>query len=224
MARLVTAADRAYLAAGVMLYLALISPPILRLLESRMTTHMTVLLPGLALAGYLCGVALRPLLAPVSQKWNAGGIPGLVAALFTAAFWMLPRALDESLRNPGMETAKLISIPLLAGVLLAISWPALGPIWHGVLKVQTISMLAALGWLYSVAPVRLCTSYLQSDQQQLGRALCVLAGALALAWALPWMFGSNSAATEASPRPSEHARAAPAVPTPMARQALGLEN
>ncbi|MGZ3348903.1 MAG: hypothetical protein ACXU89_08140 [Xanthobacteraceae bacterium] len=200
MARALTKTDRAYLAAGVILYIALISPPVLRLLESRMTTHMTVLLPGLALAGYLCGVGLRTLLAPVSQRWNAGGIPGLIATLFTAAFWMLPRALDESLRHPSMEIGKLISIPLLAGVLLAISWPALGPIWRGVLKVQMISMLAVLGWLYSVAPVRLCTSYLQSDQEQLGRVLCVLAGVLALAWALPWMFGSNNAAVGASGR------------------------
>ncbi|HEY6993830.1 MAG TPA: hypothetical protein VH397_08975 [Xanthobacteraceae bacterium] len=198
MARRLTAADHAYLAAGAVLYVALVSPPVLRLLESRMTTHMTMLLPGLALAGYLCGVPLRTLVAPVSRKWNAGGISGLIAALFTAAFWMLPRALDESLRYPSMEIGKLISIPLLAGVLLAISWPALGPICRGVLKVQTISMLAVLGWLYSVAPVRLCTSYLQSDQEQLGGALCVLAGALALAWALPWMFGSNNAAVEAS--------------------------
>ena len=60
-----------------------------------------------------------------------------------------------------------------------------------------ISMLSVLGWLYSVAPVRLCTSYLQSDQEQLGRVLYVLAGVLALAWALPWMFGSNNAAVEA---------------------------
>ena len=94
MVRLLNTADRAYLAAGAMLYVAFISPPVLRLLESRMTTHMTVLLPGLALAGYLCGVRLRTLVAPVSQRWNAGGIPGLIAALFTAAFWMLPRALD----------------------------------------------------------------------------------------------------------------------------------
>jgi hypothetical protein len=181
-----------------MLYVVLISPPVLRLLESRMTMHMTVLLPGLALAGYLCGVGLRTLVTPMSQRWNAGGIPGLIVTLFTAAFWMLPRALDESLRNLGMETGKLISIPLLVGALLAISWPLLGPICRGVLKVQMISMLAVLGWLYSVAPVRLCTSYLQSDQEQLGRVLCVLAGVLALAWALPWMFGGNNAAVEAS--------------------------
>lgn len=200
MVRLLNTADRAYLAAGAMLYVALVSPPVLRLLESRMTTHMTVLLPGLALAGYLCGVRLRTLVAPMSQSWNAGGIPGLIAALFTAAFWMLPRALDESLRSLSMEIGKLISIPLLVGALLAISWPLLGPIWRGVLKVQMISMLAVFGWLYSVAPVRLCTSYLQSDQEQLGRVLCVLAGVLALAWALPWMFGSNNAAVGASGR------------------------
>ena len=75
MVRLLNTADRAYLAAGAMLYVALISPPVLRLLESRMTTHMTVLLPGLALAGYLCGVRLRTLVAPMSQSWNAGGNP-----------------------------------------------------------------------------------------------------------------------------------------------------
>ncbi len=75
MARRLTAANRAYLAAGAVLYVALISPPVLRLLESRMTTHMTVLLPGLALAGYLCGVGLRPLVAPANQRWNAGGNP-----------------------------------------------------------------------------------------------------------------------------------------------------
>ena len=98
------------------------------------------------------------------------------------------------------RSANSSAFPLLAGVLLAIGRPALGPIWRGVLKVQMISMLAVFGWLYSVAPVRLCTSYLQSDQEQLGRALCVLAGALALAWALPWMFGSDNAAVGASGR------------------------
>jgi hypothetical protein len=192
----------------------------LRVLESRMTTHVSVLLPGLALAGYFCGLALRAPLAPVNRSWNAAGIPGLVTVLFTAAFWMLPRALDESLRNPSMEFTKLISMPLLSGALLAISWPALGPIWRGVLKVQLISMLAILGWLYSAAPVRLCTSYLQSDQQQLGRALCLLAGALALAWAVPQLFGSYNAAAESSPQQPKPARAQPATPSAMAQPAL----
>jgi hypothetical protein len=198
MARRLITADCTYLAAGIMLYVALAAPPVLRLLESRMTTHMTVLLPGLALAGYFCGIYCRTRVAAVNQTWNAAGVPGLVAALFTAAFWMLPRALDESLRNHSMEIGKLISIPLLAGVLLAISWLALGPVCRGVLKVHFISMLAALGWIYLVTPVRLCTNYLQSDQEQLGLVLCVLAGVLALAWALPWMFGSNNAAVDAS--------------------------
>jgi hypothetical protein len=202
MAGRLTTADRTYLAAGVMLYVALVAPPVLGLLESRMTTHMTVLLPGLALAVYLCGIRLRTL--AVSQRWNAAGAPGLIAALFTAAFWMLPRALDESLRNYGTEIGKLVSIPLLAGVLLAISWPALGPICRGVLKVHMISMFAALGWLYSVVPARLCTSYLQSDQEQLGLVLCVMAGVLALAWALPWMFGSNNTAVASWDNRSEH--------------------
>jgi hypothetical protein len=195
-----TTADRSYLAAGVMLYVALIMPPMLRLLENRMASHMTVLLTGLAIAGWLCGAGLRTLIRPVSQTWNTGGIPGLFTALFVAAFWMLPRALDESLRNVSTEVTKLVTIPLFAGLPLALSWPALWPIWRGFLKANLISMLAVLGWLYSVASVRLCTSYLQSDQEQLGHVFCVLAGALALAWSLPWLFGNNNVAAKVSRR------------------------
>ena len=149
-------------------------------------------------AAWLCGAGLRTVVSPVSRRWNAGGIPGLATALFAGVFWMLPRALDESLRNVGPEVTKLVTIPLLVGLPLAMSWPALWPVWRGFLKINLISMLAALGWLYSAAPVRFCTSYLQSDQQRLGQLFCVLAGVLALAWSLPWFFGNNNVAAEVS--------------------------
>jgi len=48
--------------------------------------------------------------------------------------------------------------------------------------------------------VRYCLSYLQSDQEQVGQVFCVLAGALALAWSLPWLFGNNNVAAKVSRR------------------------
>ncbi len=192
-----TRTTRSYLAAGMLLYAILIAPPVLRFLETWMTSHMTVLVPGLAVAGWHCGAGLRTIAAPVNRAWNAGGIPGLVTAVFAGMFWMLPRALDESLVNVSTEITKVVTIPLFVGLPLALSWQPLGPIWRGVLKANLISMFVALGWLYSAAPVRLCSSYLQSDQALLGQAFLVLAGALAVAWSFPWFFGCRNAVASA---------------------------
>jgi hypothetical protein len=186
-----SAADQRRLMAAAVLYLALVAPPVLALLESRLASHLAVLLPGLGAAGWLVGSALRGPAGAMNRKWNAAGIPGLLAAAFTVAFWMLPRALDDSLRDWAMEGAKLLTLPLLAGAPLGLSWPLLGPILRGVVKAQFVSMLGALGWLYSVAPVRLCASYLQSDQQTVGLICLVAAAVLAVNWSAPWFFASG---------------------------------
>jgi hypothetical protein len=45
-----------------------------------------------------------------------------------------------------------------------------------------------LGWLYLISPTRLCSNYLLSDQQQLGKFLLGIgiAMCLTLAWKLMW--------------------------------------
>jgi len=43
-------------------------------------------------------------------------------------------------------------------------------------------MAAVLAWVYTVAPVRLCNSYLASDQKMLGTGMAVLVGVLANRW------------------------------------------
>ena len=93
------------------LYVALISPSVLRLLESRMTTHIVILSrPRTRRVPVRRGSS--DLRRPGQPKMECGRNPGLIATLFTAAFWMLPRALDKSLRHPSMEIGKLISIPV----------------------------------------------------------------------------------------------------------------
>ncbi len=178
---------------SLMLMLILIIPPVRSELERSMTTHMVVQLGGLATAGWLLGAAFRRRVDHISRILNSHGLCGLAICLFAAIFWMLPRTLDEALGDPRVEAAKFLTVPLLVGFPLALSWPRLSPIMRGFLKASLISKLMVLGWVYSAAPVRLCTSYFQSDQIILGELLLLLAGVLAVAWSLPWFFSEGPA-------------------------------
>lgn len=171
---------------SLVLILLLIMPPVRVGLEWSMTTHVAVQLAGLALAGSLLGAALRRQLGGVLRRIDASGLCGLTIGLFAAIFWMLPRTLDDSLGDLRFEVAKFLTVPMLVGFPLALSWPRLNPILRGVLKATLISKLVVLSWIYIVAPQRLCVSYFQSDQALLGEIFLCLAGAFALAWSVPW--------------------------------------
>lgn len=169
-------------AAGLAVPLLLASPPLRQLLEGHLVAHLLVQIPLLALAGASIGRTL--LVCQVGRgvigSWNARGLPGLLLALFTAAFWMLPRSLDGALAEPVMAAAKFVSLPLLLGLPLALSWPRLHPIARGFVWANLLSMLGFLGWLYLAAPTRLCNFYLQDEQALLGRALLAIGAGLAL--------------------------------------------
>jgi len=167
-------------------------------------------MPGLAVLALAEAVALRsaaiespvqhvlvqmPLLvlAGAAAAWNlqvrrSRALPLLLMALTAFLFWMLPRYVDWALAPVG-EAAKYLSLPLLLGAPLRLSWPWLGPILRGFLKANALSMLGVLGFLYTHAPVRICNSYLVSAQQDLGFAFLYLAAALACLWAIPVLFG-----------------------------------
>ncbi len=163
----------------------LLLPPLRQVLEGHLVLHLLVQIPLLAAAGVLLGCALnfpeqfgarRQFLA----SWHAGGLSGLLLALFTAAFWMLPRSLDAALAEPAMAAAKFVSLPLLLGLPLALSWPRLNSIARGFVWTNLVSMLGFLGWLYLAAPTRLCNFYLLDEQTLLGRALLGIGGTLAV--------------------------------------------
>lgn len=154
-------------------------------LEADPVTHMLVLLPALALAGGLLLLAtdLR------SFRLSAATASALVlVSLFSGLFWMLPRYIDASLTDPLVELVKFVSLPTLVGVSLTLAWRQVHPFLRGFLKANAISMLGVLGFLYIHAPVRICNSYLVSDQERLGYGFLFAAAGVSLAWALPLFF------------------------------------
>lgn len=152
-------------------------------LEASPVLHMAVQLPALGLAGWLAGTVLADRLPGLMRlSFNRHGLAGALVAVFAIAFWMLPRSVDGALTNGSVEIAKFITLPLLVGVPLALSLPRMGAILKGVVKANTLSMLAVLSWIYQAAPVRICNSYLVEEQQELGMVLLAIAVTLAVAW------------------------------------------
>jgi hypothetical protein len=158
-------------------------PPVRNGLESSLIGHMVIQLPMLILCGWILGQALGPI-RKQEGACNRYGLTGLLLALFTLAFWLLPRSLDSALLEPAYETAKFVTLPLLAGVPLSRSWPRLPAVFRWFLLANIIPMLVVMGWLYEQSPVRLCNNYMMDQQLLLARALWAIAGALALLWIL----------------------------------------
>ena len=153
-------------------------------LEATLAGHVLVQMPLLALSGWLFGSALDPRLDRVLERWNRFGIAGFTVAIFT----MVPRSIDSAVAYPEYEMFKFVSVPC-AGAALALSLPRTHPLIAGVLKANVVSMLAVLAWVYTVAPVRLCNSYLAGDQKMLGTGMAVLVGVLAIRWGVGLLLG-----------------------------------
>lgn len=154
-------------------------------LEARLVTHLLVLFPLLLAAGALLAGPRPP---PALGPWNRGGATGLALAVAILAFWMLPRAIDASLVDGRYELAKLASLPL-AGAALAWSLTAVPWLARQLLAAQAIAMAAAIGWLYSALPERLCLRYPRSDQDELGLALLFLSTGAFFCWLLGLLVG-----------------------------------
>jgi hypothetical protein len=143
--------------------------------------HVLVQMPALVIVGAVLGARLHLPAAFVG--------PALILALTAGAIWMLPRSVDAALITRTGLAAKFITLPLLCGVPLALSWPRIGPVLRGFLKAQAVSMLLLLGFLYTHAPLRICNSYLVDDQQRLGMGFVYVACALTLIWLVPVFTG-----------------------------------
>jgi len=173
---------------GLALWLGLALPPLRHALESTMTLQMLVQIPLLALAGWWLTAFLARRPTGAMDAWNRSGISGLLLASLAAMVWMLPRALDASLDVPWVALAKFVGVPWLIGMPLAVSWSRAGFVVRGVFLVEVVATTFRLGWLYMVSPVRLCSNYLLTDQQQLGKIMLAIGVAICalLAWELMW--------------------------------------
>jgi len=176
--------SRYKLVVAVSLAVAILATPFGDFLTLTMTSHVLVQLPLLIASGYLAGLWLRDGYGRLFVRINAGGVPGILLVSFTIAFWMIPRWLDSSLVSPWVAYAKYGSLIFLAGVPLALSWNRLPMIARGVVKIELLSMLFRLGWLYIISPNRLCNNYLLNDQVLLGQWMLVIAVSLGLTWAI----------------------------------------
>ena len=150
-------------------------------LEADPVTHVLLQMPLLA----WCGAALSPSIAGLDANWNRHGIPLLLVAGFSTAFWMLPKSVDLAVASPAFAVAKYISLPVLIGAPLALGWARAHPLLKGFLKAQCISMLGVLAFLYTHAPVRICNVYLVDDQVRLGVGFIAAAAVLTLIWVIP---------------------------------------
>lgn len=148
-------------------------------LEASLPGHVLVEIPLLIIIGITAGNLIKPRLSGVL---NMISIPAILLACFTLAFWMIPRWLDASLGSEFTAYMKYLSLPLLVGIPLALSWQVLHPIARGVVKIEFLAMLFRLGWIYLVSPDRLCNNYLLGEQQNLGYMLILLGFAFGLTW------------------------------------------
>src|SRR5690554_5112646 len=68
--------------------------------------------------------------------------------------------MDAAIDEPLVALAKFLSVPLLIGVPVALSWPRASFVVRGIVLAEVIAMSLRLGWLSLISPQRLCSNYL----------------------------------------------------------------
>lgn len=147
-----------------------------------MALQMAVQMPLLIGLGVLLAVAL----SGYEPRWLADadwlGIPGIAAVALGTSFWMLPRALDQSVADWLFDLIKFFSLPLLVGLPLGLSWRRMPPLGRAFIWANFIPKLGAVGGLYLGAPTRLCAYYRLDQQELAGWTLIAVAVALGMTW------------------------------------------
>jgi hypothetical protein len=161
--------------------------------EHDMAVHMTVQMPLLACVGLLLASTLRPREPPWLVEADWLGIPGLLAVVLATSFWVLPRMLDAALAHPLIDLAKFVTLPLLVGLPLGLSWQRLPGLGRAFLWANFVPKLGAVGGLYLGAPSRVCAYYRLDQQAAAGWTLIAVATALGFLWFLAAFIGWPSA-------------------------------
>jgi hypothetical protein len=148
-------------------------------LEASMLRHMLLQLPLLAAAGWLVAGRLSAL--RVVARIDEHGLCGLAVLLFASAYWMVPRALEQSLTLAPAELAKCASL-LLCGALLPGALARANRIIQLFFLGNFCAMMAIAGMQYQNMPARLCNAYLLDDQTLAGMGLVIVALLIAVLW------------------------------------------
>jgi hypothetical protein len=79
------------------------------------------------------------------------GLTAVGARQLSTSFWMLPRALNEAVSDPPINLGKCLSLPLLAGLPLRLSWSRMPPLGRAFIWANFIVKFTAVGALYLMA-------------------------------------------------------------------------
>jgi hypothetical protein len=186
---------RARMVRGGVLAGLLLLPWVRVALEASMALHMLVQIPLFVVAGAWLASA-REHGDRASSRWsavNVGGVPGLLLASSVITAWMIPRALDLAATHLLVDLFKVATL-LIAGACLRHSWSAAGSITQAFVLGNLAWMAAVVGLLLRDAPIRVCTSYLESDQVVAGTGLLLLAAVAGVRWLLAVAFPVRNAA------------------------------
>jgi hypothetical protein len=161
------------------------------LLTASMSAHMLLHIPLILLSGILAAVALYAGGAAMTDrfqnfrgqyaKYNEYGIPGLLLCTFVAAYWMIPRSLDQVLVSTPANGVKYLGL-FIAGMALCDSLRRSNSVINLFFLGNFSWMTAIAGLLYQDNPQRLCNFYLLGDQELAGRGLVAVAVLVPLAW------------------------------------------
>jgi hypothetical protein len=152
----------------------------------------------LAVGGALAGIAFArnaPKLAGAMARWDAHGMAGLAWLLLASAYWMVPRALEQSLTMPLAEAGKFASLFLL-GFLLPGALSRAATVIQLFFLGNFCAMMAIAGMLYQDMPQRLCNAYSLDDQVVTGVGLVVASIGIAAAWCVWQLPAIANQATE----------------------------
>lgn len=160
---------------GLILYLFLIAPPVANMAESIMSIHMHVQMPLLGIAGFLMAPFLQKRFKGFFDRWNHNGIPGILLFIIVASYWLVPRAMDDTLMITAVQVFKFISWPFLIGLPLRDSWPKLRKRYKNTVFIYFTVVYLGMAALYIFAEDQLCNNYLIIEQQTLGWGFLIIA-------------------------------------------------
>lgn len=171
-------------------------------LERDMALHMAVQMPLLIALGALVAAAT----CRFEPRWLAAadwlGIAGIAAVVLGTSFWMVPRALDQAIADWRIDLVKFLTLPLLVGMPLGLSWRRMPPLGRAFIWANFIPKLGAVGGLYLGAPMRLCAYYRLDQQELAGWTLIAVAVALGITWFVAAFIGWTPSCGKRPSRPS----------------------
>lgn len=165
----------------IFLYFAIVAwywIPLRYWLEQSMSSHLLIEYPLLILMGWQLARFFP--LNFFNNSWNRGGVAGILFALFTLMFWMIPRWMEASIETPILGMAKSFCLAICVGAVSKISWDRLHSVVKALLIIELLTTFIRIGWIYSESPVRVCNSYKIEDQQLLGSMLIFIAALIFL--------------------------------------------